>query len=117
MSKTITITIPDEAYEALQSAAQRANRSPEELVADAVTTRFHMVQEQSASSPPEDPVIAVMRARGHLVDPSTLPPYPGVADLPPKGSPEEAQLLEELGNEASDALERMGIDIADLVER
>lgn len=117
MSKTITITVSDEAYEALRSAAQQAHQSPEELVAVAVATRFHTVRNPSVNSSPEDPVIAVMRARGHLVDPSTLPPYPGVEDLPPKGSPEEAQLLEELGNEASDALERMGVDIADLVER
>ena len=117
MSKTITITLPDDAYEALQTAAQRANRSPEELVTDAVTAQYSTTENRLESSAQEDPVLAVMRSRGHLVDPHSLPPYLGVAELPPKGSPEEAQLLEEIGNEASDALERMGIDIADLVER
>lgn len=117
MSKTITITLPDDTYEALQNAARDARRSPEELVADTVATRFNTIGNRMENSAKEDPVLAVMRARGHLVDPHSLPPYPGIAELPPQGSLEEAELLEEIGNEASDALERMGIDIADLVER
>jgi hypothetical protein len=52
-----------------------------------------------------------------LVDPKTLPPYPGVEDLPPHGSPERAQLEEEIGAELSDALERSGLSILDLIER
>jgi hypothetical protein len=58
-----------------------------------------------------------MRERGHLVDPKSYPPYPGVADLPLRGSAEEAQLLEEIGDELSDALEQSGLTIVDLIER
>ncbi len=62
-------------------------------------------------------VLAVMRERGHLVDPSTLAPYPGVASLPPVGSPERAQLEDEVGEALSDALEQSGKSILDLIDR
>jgi hypothetical protein len=123
MSQTITISLPDPDYVALRAAAARANQSPEEFVTATIRERFGahslspMQPPSSAPRPVEDPVIAMMRARGHLVEPSTLPRDPARLDLPAPGSPEERQLLEEIGREASDALDRIGLHVTDLVER
>src|SRR5579872_1215339 len=125
MSKTITITVSDEAYEALQSAAQQAHRSPEALVADAVATRFHGAPDAGTSHVASEQVktqtdadrqavayqealdrlTAVMRERGHLAEPQGLPTPFATIEIPPEGSPEREQWEEELGNELSDALE------------
>ena len=72
---------------------------------------------QSAVQASRESLIAALRAQGMLEDSSGLPPYPGTDDLPPQGSPEEAQLLKEIGDELSDALEQSGLSILDLIER
>jgi hypothetical protein len=119
MSQSITIQLSDAAYQAVRAAAARADRSPEELIAETVTEHFDQSKagqtERIAAS--EDPVIRVMRERGHLVDPRAYPAPPMLSDMPPHGSPEEAQMLEEIGHELSDALERTGKSLGDLVER
>ena len=60
---------------------------------------------------------ARLREQGVVSDPALLPPHPGTEDLPPRGSPEEQRFLDELGDELSDALERSGLSILDLIER
>jgi hypothetical protein len=118
MTKTLTITMSDEQYEALQAAATRAQRSPEEQATVTLAERLHGLPDgELPGTSKEDPLIAIMRARGHLVDPTTLPPYPGVDEIPPEGTPERKQFEEELGNELSDALEQSGLSILDLIER
>ncbi|WIG60448.1 MAG: hypothetical protein OJF49_003196 [Ktedonobacterales bacterium] len=121
MSKFITISLPDDAYEALKAAGEQAHQSPEEIAATAITERFSAQHttpspEQQAQAAKEE-FLAMMRSHGYLVDPKSLPPYPGVADLPPTGSPERAKLEEEVGNALSDALEQSGLSILDLIER
>lgn len=116
MSRTLSITLPDADYEALRAAAERAGVSPEQLAAAAVTQ--NVAARKLPAAPGEDPVLAIMRARGHLEDPAVIAAtMPSFDDLPPRGSPEEAKLLEEIGEELSDALEEMGLTINDLVER
>jgi hypothetical protein len=121
MSKTLTITLADDQYEALRAAAAQAGQAPEALAAALIAMRFAATPATPATSPGPtpfvDPVIAVMRANGHLVDPATLPPHPLARELPPPGSPEEARFLQELGEELSDALEQSGLSITDLIER
>lgn len=120
VSKTIVISLSDDAYQALHEASSQVHRAPEELAADAIADRFVKSTSQSSASDVQRSkvaLLALMRARGLLVDPSTLPPYPGVADLPPRGSAERARLEEEVGRELNDALDRSGKSIADLVER
>lgn len=124
MSKTLTITLADNQYEALRAAAAQAGQAPEALAAALIATRFaappatpSTASTSRVPAPFVDPVIAVMRANGHLVDPATLPPHPLVKDLPPSGSPEEERFLHELGEELSDALEESGLSITDLIER
>ena len=118
MSKTITITVQDDTYDALKSAGEQAHQSPEELAAAAIARQFGA---QSVMPTPEqqakDRLLSLMRARGHLTDPRSLPSHTEFADLPPAGSQEEAQLLDELGEELSDALEQSGLSILDLIER
>jgi hypothetical protein len=55
-----------------------------------------------------------MRERGHLVDPKSMPPPPTFPDMPPYGTPEWDAMLEEIGEELSDAVERSGISLSDL---
>ncbi|HEX6796211.1 MAG TPA: hypothetical protein VF116_00705 [Ktedonobacterales bacterium] len=122
MSRTLSITLPDAEYEALRAAAARAGLSPEALAAGIVRQNMAVRQLPTpatpAARPAEDPVLAIMRARGHLEDPAVIAAtMPSFDDLPPRGSPEEAKLLEEIGQELSDALEEMGLTINDLVER
>ncbi len=116
MTVNLTIQLSDAAYEAVRAAAERAHQSPEELIAATLAERYGEI----AGTPQplgEDPLIQVMRERGHLVDPKSYLPYPGVDDLPPRGSPERAQLEKEIGEELSDAVERSGLSIVDLIER
>ncbi|MEO7003012.1 MAG: hypothetical protein ABI068_14450 [Ktedonobacterales bacterium] len=121
MSKMMTIAVPDDAYKALKSAGEQSHQSPEELAAAAIAERFS--PQRTAPSPDEqaqqakEDFLALMRSHGYLVDPKSLPPHPGVADLPKPGTPERAQLEDELGNALSDALEQSGLSILDLIER
>jgi hypothetical protein len=118
MSKTLTIHLSDADYEAVRAAAEQANQSPEELIATAAAERFGAKsQSQSAIHESREAFIAALRAQGLLADTTGLPPYPGTEDLPPPGSPEEAQLLKDIGDELSDALEQSGLSILDLIER
>jgi len=124
MSKNITISLSDADYAALQSVSAQTQQSPEELIAVAITsmtrppnaeTRPPMTLEEAQQA--KERVLGVMRARGHLVDPSTLPPYPGVSSLPPAGSPERARLEEELAEELGEAFEKSGKTILELIDR
>jgi hypothetical protein len=119
MPRTLSIILPDADYETLRAAAARAGLSPEALAAGVV--RQNMAARQLPTPPAhrgEDPVLAIMRANGHLEDPAVIAAtMPTFDDLPPYGSKEEAELLEEIGQELSDALEEMGVSINDLVER
>ena len=120
MTKTLTITLSDEQYAALQATAAREQQSPEEVATAAVAGRLQAPATQTPAPNPQtplDPALALMQARGELVDPATLPPYPGADDIPPRGTPERERLEEELGNALSDALERSGLSILDLIER
>lgn len=124
MSKSITVSLSDTDYEALQAISAQRRQSPEQVVAGAIAlvTRQQQTLPQTPSSPAEiqqakDAMLAEMRAQGHLVDPSTLAPYPGVSSLPPVGSPERAQLEDEVGEALSDALEQSGKSILDLIDR
>ena len=122
MSKTLTITLSDDQYEALRAAAAQAGQAPDALAATLIATRFAVPPAATpatsqAPAPFVDPVLAVMRANGHLVDPTTLPPHPLAKELPPPGSPEEERFLQELGEELSDALDESGLSITDLIER
>lgn len=121
MSATITISLSDADYERLRKAAERANISPEALAADAIAEKYSMeeARKKLASNSErawEDPAIAIMRANGHLADTCSYP-LPPAADLPPYGSPEYKRLLEEIGQELSDAVEQSGKSILDLIER
>ena len=119
MPRALSITLPDADYETLRAAAERAGLSPEALAAGVV--RQNMAARQlptPPAQPGEDPVLAIMRANGHLEDSAVIAAtMPSFDDLPPRGSPEEAQLLEEICQELSDALEESGLSITDLVER
>jgi len=121
MAKTLTIHLSDAQYEAVRAAAEQAQQSPEELIAATVAARFGDYGPTGQSTrPAQDPLIQFMRERGHLVDPRSLPPPPQLPDMPSYGTPEWEAMLEEIGEELSDAAERMGIDLgnlADLVER
>jgi predicted transcriptional regulator len=122
MTKTLTITLSDEQYAALQATAAREQQSPEEVAAAAVANQLGSVTSSAADKGDQvarsrATLLAVMRARGHLVDPSTLPPYPGAADIPPRGTPERQRFEDELGDALSDALDRSGLSILDLIER
>jgi len=123
MSKVMTISVSDDAYAALKSVGEQSHQSPEELAA-AIAERFSPQPTAPTSGEPDEQAqqakeafLALMRAQGHLVDPKSLPPYPGVADLPKPGTPERAQLEEEIGNALSDALEQSRLSILDLIER
>jgi len=120
MSKMMTITVPDDAYEALKSAGEQAHQSPEELAAtitECFGTQPTPATPHQQAQQAKEALLALMRSQGHLVDPKILPPHPGVASLPKRGTPERAQLEEEVGNALSDALEQSGLSILDLIER
>lgn len=121
MAKDITIHLSEAAYQAVRAAAERARQTPEELIAATVAERYGANgQTGQDARPAQDPLIQFMRERGHLVDPRSLPPPPHLPDMPPYGTPEWDDMLEEIGEELSDAAERMGVDLgnlADLVER
>jgi len=127
MAQVMTIAVPDDAYAALKLAGEQVHQSPEELAAATIAERFRTPPDVSTAATSDqqaqqaqaakDAFLAAMRAHGYLVDPKSAPPPPGLASLPPRGTPERAQLEEEVGNALSDALEQSGLSILDLVER
>lgn len=121
MSKVITISVSDDAYEALRSAGEQAHRSPEELAAAAIAERFGARHSTPSTDDQakraKDDFLALMRAQGYLVDPKNVPPHPSVTDLPSPGSPERAKLEAEIGDALSDAFEQSGLSMSDLIER
>lgn len=122
MSKSLTISLSDTQYEAIRAAAVQAHQTPEELIAATVAERFGANgQTRPSARPAQDPLIQFMRERGHLVDPRTMPPPPTVPGMPPYGTPEWDQWVEEIAAELSEVAEAMGIDLssslANLVER
>ena len=124
MSINITISVSETDYEALRSVSAQTHQSPEEFVTDTIVSIAH---DRSAASGPltsgrdiqqaKRDLFALMRERGHLVDPSTLPPYPGSADLPPVGTPERAQLEDELAEALGEAFAKSGKTIPELIDR
>lgn len=124
MSKTITLSISDAEYEALQSAATQTRQSPEDVAAGMIADRLGGTSGATSGATTATDLqqakqnfLALMRAQGYLVDPAAAKPYPASVPLPPKGSPEEARLLDEIGDELSDALDRSGMSILDLIDR
>ncbi len=119
MVHKLTITVPDDAFASLQSAAASASRTPEELAAEAVVERF---KEQATRHPmteleAREAVLAIMRSRGHLVEQPAYPQMPEERALPPEGSPERLALEESIATEFGDALIRSGLSVLDLIER
>lgn len=119
--KTYTVHLSDEDVERLRLAAEARHQTPDEALQATVEEAMSNIkpfaaQAQSRDVRTSDPMIAVMRERGHL---TSVPAYqpPTDVELPKYGSPEFDQLLEQIGAEASDALEQMGLDVIDLVER
>lgn len=120
ITRRLTINVPDEAFESLRSLAESLQRTPEEIASSTVAERFGpgapstiATQEQQARSA----LLSVMRIRGHLVDPKTLPPHSNMADLPAEGSRERTTLEEDIFDELSASLEQSGFAILDLIER
>lgn len=73
MSQHINIALPDDAYARLQQEGARTHQSPEALILAAVSERDGVEWLASADEVhgrAEDPMIAIMRANGHLVEPS-----------------------------------------------
>ena len=119
MDHKLTITIPENAYAALAAAAASASRTPEELAAETVSGRFNEAPERPLLTGDEarEAIRAVMRARGHLVEPTPRPARPGATPLPPIGSPERIALEEELATELGEAFAKSGLSVLDLIER
>lgn len=122
MPRTLSIILPDADFEALRTSAERVGVSPEALAAAALMRDVAAQQLPTPSAPSitpgEDPVLAIMRARGHLEDPAVIAAtMPSFDDLPPPGSPEEAQLMEEIADEFGEAWRATGKSLADLIER
>lgn len=118
MSKSITIALSDEAYEALRRASEQAHQPAEEMAANIINDRLGGVRKATAEElEARDRLIAELRAHGVVTDPKSIPPYPGAEDLPPYGSPEWQQLWDEITEELGDAFERSGLSILDLIER
>lgn len=119
MSRTLTIHLSDAQYEAIRAAAQQAKQSPEELIAAMVAARFGANGAKGQSARPvDDPVVQIMRERGHLVDPRSYPPPPRFPGMPAFGSPEwESMIQEEIDGEPEDEVDWTRINLADFVER
>jgi hypothetical protein len=123
MTKTLTITVPDDAYRSLARAAADTSQTPEELAARAVTDRFGRQAQQQPAVPGaaqvRDMVLAVMRASGHLASPAAIVPpvIATTAELPPADTPERARLEAEIAEELGDAFQQSGLSLLDLVER
>ena len=77
MPKTITITVSDSDYDALQAAAKNARQSPEELIVATIARRYRLQNSAPIASPEQEAreaVLAHMRASGHLVEFVDTPP-------------------------------------------
>ena len=120
MSKSITISLSDEAYEALRRVSDQAHQTAEEMAAAVITrdlgTSLPLPKEETPGVN-KDRLLAVLRGRGLYIDPRTQPPHPLTALLPPRESADEAKLIDEIGEALSEALDRSGKSISDLVER
>ncbi len=120
MPKTITITISDSDYAALQAAAKDAQQSPEELVLTTIARRYHLhTSAPVASSDQEarEAVLAQMRANGYLVQFDQGATDSEQSETPQTGSPARAQWEDEIAEDLSQALEESGLGIPDLIER
>ena len=120
MSKTITLSLSDAEYEALQTAATQKHQSLEVVAAALIADRLSETAGAPLATDPQQAkqnFLALMRAQGYLVDPATTKPHSAAVQLPPRGSAEEARLLDEIGDELSDALDRSGMSILDLIDR
>jgi predicted transcriptional regulator len=120
MPKSITITVSDSAYEALQAAAKNAQQSPEELIVDAIARHYHLQDSEPEASPEREAreaILAQMRANGHLVEFGQSTTHSEQGETPPTDSPERAQWEDKIGDDLSQALEESGLDITDLIER
>lgn len=111
MAKNITISLSDEEYEAIRAASAAAHQTPEEAIAATLAERFPT--SRAGVSPSVENVLNHLRAQGLLVE----TPHPGVADLPPRGTPERAQLEAEVEDALSEAFDQSGLSILDLIER
>jgi hypothetical protein len=119
MARSLTIHLSDEQYEAVRAAAEQARQSPEELIAATVAAQFVANGgTQQGVGQAEDPVIQLMRKRGHLVDPRAYPPPPRFPGMPAYGSPEwESMIQEEIDGDPEDEIDWTRINLADFVER
>jgi hypothetical protein len=123
MTRKLTITVPDDAYASLQSAAEAAHCAPEELATQVVLERLSALTQQGERPQPavdhraRDAVLAVMRQRQHLVEPQPISHQPGAKALPPSGSPARTLLDVEVAGDLGDALVQSGLSVLDLIER
>jgi hypothetical protein len=123
VAKKLTITVPDDAYASLQSVAKAAHCAPEELATQAVLEHLGALIQQGERPQPaadqggRDAALAVMRQRGHLVEPRPIPHHAGGGALPPTGSLPRARLDEEVAAALGDALIQSGLSVLDLIER
>ena len=120
MPKTITITVSDSDYDALQAAAKNARQSPEELIVATIARRYRLQNSAPIASPEQEAreaVLAQMRASGHLVEFGQGTTHSKQGETPPADSPKRAQWEDEIGEELSQALEESGLNITDLIER
>ena len=120
MPKTITITVSDSDYEALQAAAKDAQQSPEELVLATIAGRYHLQAPEQDMTPEQEAresILAQMRANGHLVQFDQGAPPSEQSETPSAGSPERMQWEDEIGDDLSQALEESGLSVTDLIER
>ena len=114
---TQMIPVSDELYAKLSQAAVGTGQPLDTLIADMLTRGLRQPSQMSSGFTFEygDPILAVMRANGHLVSPAEY--ASSLANIPPAGSGEQEALLEEIGIELSDALDTLGLSVADLVAR
>lgn len=120
MSKELTVSVPDETFEALRYAARDAFSTPEELASATITARYGQTAQRSAPSSEidgRDVLADVMRVQGHLAELVRDPENPEGVTLPPVGSQERERLEAEIAEELSDALDRSGLTILDLIDR
>ena len=112
MDQTITIVVPEPLHQELAAESARMGKSIEDLAREALIEKFGGLTTKPTTNVPllEDPVIAILRARGLLVEPS---PDAHVADE----RPPTAEELNQWGAEASEAMQRMGKTLSDIVER
>lgn len=113
------IPLPDDLYAELAQIADRAGQPLDALVADMLKSGLQQPTHLPGSKKPEqtDPMLDIMRANGHLVPSENYAQFAGATTVPPAGSSEQDALLEEIGEELSDALDHVGLSVAELVER